>query len=117
MSNLLPFDNLSSGNAQQTTPKKSLAYFLGLRLGKVVVSARHQLSGFGQAIHHRIENDVEKRLAEQDQFHDISLQQQERAHCEQIELLKRRHLKITIAMTLIGLLIGTISTTILFWYN
>ena len=42
--------------------------------------------------------------------------QQEIAYCEEMERLKRRYLKITLGMTLIGLLMGFISSTILFWY-
>ncbi|PJG84822.1 hypothetical protein [Conservatibacter flavescens] len=117
MSNSLPLDPFVSSKSQkEQQPKKSLSYFLGLGLGKVVVSARHKLSGVSQAIHHSIENDVERRLAEQEEFHDMLHQQQEIAYCEEVERLKRRHLKITIAMTFIGLLMGAISATILFWY-
>lgn len=114
MSNSLPLDPFVSDKSQQ--PKKSLSYLLGLGLGKVVVSARHKLSGVSQAIHRSIENDVESRLAEQEAFHDMQYQQQAMSHCEEIEHLKRRQLKITISMTLIGLLVGVVATSILFWY-
>lgn len=117
MSNSLPLDPFVSEKSQRTEkPKKSLPYFLGLGLGKVVVATRHKLSGVSQAIHHSIENDVEKRLAEQEAFHDMLQEQQEIFHCEEVARLKRRHLKITISMTLIGLLMGAISTAILLWY-
>ncbi|OOF57523.1 hypothetical protein [Rodentibacter genomosp. 2] len=117
MSNSLPFDPFASEKPQQTEkPKKSLSYFLGLGLGKAVVATRHKLSGLSQAIHHSIENDVEQRLAEQAEFHDMLHQQQELSHCEEVARLKRRHLKVTISMTLIGLLMGAISIAILFWY-
>ncbi|HHF4335556.1 hypothetical protein [Haemophilus influenzae] len=117
MSNSLPFDPFASEKTQQTEkPKKSLSYFFGLGLGKAVVATRHKLSGVSQAIHHSIENDVEQRLAEQAEFHDMLHQQQELSHCEEVARLKRRHLKVTISMTLVGLLMGAISAAILFWY-
>ncbi|MFZ7187130.1 hypothetical protein ACLSY8_04235 [Avibacterium avium] len=111
MNNSLPLDPFATEK-----PKKSLAYFLGLGLGKVVVSARHKLSGVSQAIHHSIEDDVQKRLAAQEEYHDMLSQQQEIAYCEEMERLKRRHIKVTLGMTAIGLLMGGISTALLFWY-
>lgn len=111
MNNSLPLEHIATEKT-----KKSLAYLLGFGLGKVVVSVRHKLSDVSQAIHHRIEDDVQKRLAAQEEYHDMLSQQQEIAYCEEMERLKRRYLKITLGMTLIGLLMGFISSTILFWY-
>lgn len=49
-------------------------------------------------------------------FHEMLHQQQEISYCEEIEKLKRRHLKVVLSMSLIGLLMGAVSATILFWY-
>lgn len=114
MNNSLSFP--SAIEQQTDKPKKSLAYFLGLGLGKVVVSTRNKLSGISQAIHHSIEDDLARKLAEQAEFHDMQSQQQELAYCEEIARLKRHYLKIAILMTLVGLLMGGVSAAVLLWY-
>lgn len=115
MSNSLPFDPFGSSQ-QPEKAKKSFSYVLGRGLGKAVVFARNKLSGVSQAVHHSIEDDVQRRLAEQEAFHEMLQQQQEISYCEEIEKLKRRHLKVVLLMSLIGLLMGAVSAAILFWY-
>ncbi|XYU91601.1 hypothetical protein ACTG5T_03365 [Pasteurella multocida] len=68
MSNSLPFDPFGSSQ-QPEKAKKSFSYVLGRGLGKAVVFARNKLSGVSQAVHHSIEDDVQRRLAEQEAFH------------------------------------------------
>ncbi|TDF40827.1 hypothetical protein [Histophilus somni] len=115
MNNSLPFDPLGSSQ-QPEKAQKSVSYIVGRGLGKAVVFARNKLSGVSQAVHHSIENDVKQRLAEQEAFHEMLHQQQEISYCEEIEKLKRRHLKVVLSMSFIGLLMGAVSTAILFWY-
>ena len=88
---------------QEPQPKPT---FLGRLLGKVVVLARHKISGVTQGIHQSIENDVEQRLQEQGEYFESVYQQREIEHEQACLRLKRSRIKTAVFMALVGVAIG-----------
>ena len=87
----------------ESKPKTS---FLGRLLGKVVVSARHKISGVSKSIHQSIEDDVEQRLLEQGEHFEEIYRTREIEHEQECLHLKRSRIKTAIMMLLVGLAIG-----------
>ncbi|MDC2825922.1 hypothetical protein PHA51_07750 [Rodentibacter pneumotropicus] len=85
---------------------KPKSNFLGRLLGKVVVSARHKISGVSQSIHQSIEDDVERRLHEQGEHFEAMYHSREIEHEQECLRLKRSRIKFAIMMLLIGVAIG-----------
>ncbi|OOF84789.1 hypothetical protein BKG93_05915 [Rodentibacter ratti] len=93
---------------------KPKSNFLGRLLGKVVVSARHKISGVSQSIHQSIEDDVERRLHEQGEHFEAMYHSREIEHEQECLRLKRSRIKFAIMMLLIGVAIG--ASIAVYWF-
>ncbi|QPB42834.1 hypothetical protein [Rodentibacter haemolyticus] len=102
--NKSPSYSVDSFDPFQTSQSKPT--FLGRVLGKVVVFARHKISGVSQGIHQSIENDVEKRLLEQGEHFDEIYRSREIEHENECAKLKRSKIKTSIMMLLVGIATG-----------